>query len=519
MDGLNANFKVFKLLGVDYKNEKPFFPRPSNKQERIYAISDPPHMLKLVRKYFCESYLRHKNDDLRWTYIELLAKRQSAENYDITHKLTQFHINWQLNPMSVRHACETLSSSVADSLEQMLQDGYEEFKGCEKTAKFGRLQDSVFDVMNFCKNKKTDKCFKQPLCAETAEAIEKLFREAKRFYKSMVGHIPIRSKKKGGKPKEKEYRRVPVLSMNFVGFFGFWHNMTSILGLYKDLVENGPLDCFYTFQFSQDHIETFFSLMRSAQGANNNPTHQQFVAAYRSLLICSPHLSAEKTNCVINSTEILKVSSGQKSAVSQNTSESIPKALEIEMDYFAVINSLFDPYSLHCFALAATNVEKNIKRNIRSRPKSGCKECALVFDQNKKICDELIARKMIKTDDLFQPCLSTLNLVKITESIPNYTPSGDFVAFKDMAITIFGLLDTDSLYERSNFNHQTNLTQHQTISNGHGGMTHKDEFIYSIVLELMHLKSKKIGNKITAEEREEALIKRKKKKEKMLAGH
>lgn len=195
----------------------------------------------------------------------------------------------------------------------MENDGYEEFFGSEKTAKFIRLQDSIFDIMNYGETKKTNTRFKQPLCAETINSVEELFEEAKNFYKSIIGHVEIRKKKNEPEPKEKKYAQKDVLSSkSFTGFIGFWHNMTSTIGLYEDLVRNGPLDHFDTFQYSQDHLETYFSLIRSAQGANNNPTYQQFQAAYRSLLICSPHLSAEGMNCVINSTEILTVSSGKK---------------------------------------------------------------------------------------------------------------------------------------------------------------------------------------------------------------
>lgn len=287
--------------------------------------------------------------------------------------------------------------------------------------------------------------------------------------------------------------------------------MASTIGLYNDLVRNGPLDRFHTFQYSQDHLETFFSLMRSAQGANNNPTYQQFQAAYRSLLICSPHLSAEKTNCIINSTEILTVSSDRKPAVS--SSNSIPKVLDIEMDYFSAINSEIEPYTLHMFAIAATNIELIAKRNIKSRSVSACQDCAIVFDENSKIRDDLIEKRMNNTDQLFQPCTSTVNIVKAAECISNQISSNEFVDFQSMAMTIFGQLDIKSLYELSEFD------RHQNKPGKCANMTHKDEFIYNVVLGLMHMKSRKIGSKITAEEREESMVKRRKKKQKMSAGH
>lgn len=512
-DALYANISVFTALGADFKNGKSFFPRPSNGRERIYAIFDPPHMLKLVRQYFSESYLHHENDHLNWEFIKLLAERQGTENFDIGHKLTHNNINWHLKPMSVKYAAQTMSCSVADALEQLSNDGYNEFDGCEKTVKFIRLQDSVFDVMNYGATKKTNKRFKRPLCAETIDSVEELFEEVKEFYEQMKGFVAKRKKKNVPEPAEKEYREVRVFpSKSFMGFFGFYHNMSSTLGLYQDLVKNGSLDRFHTFQYSQDHLETFFSLMRSGQGNNKNPTSQQFEAAYRSLLICSPHLSAEGTNCIINSTEILTVSSGKKPSVS-SSSNIIPKALDIESDFDAIIHSRFEPYILHMFALAATNIERNIERNIKARSVSGCQDCKLVFAENDKTHDDLIAKRMKNTDKLFQPCTSTINIIKVAEVIFKHIESNNVMNFQSLALTVFSQLDIESLYESSEFD------RHQIKSGKHLGMTHKEEFIHSVVLELMHVKSRKIGSKITDEEREESMVNRRKNKEKMLAGH
>jgi hypothetical protein len=47
---------------------------------------------------------------------------------------------------------------------------------------------------------------------------------------------------------------------------------------------------------SQDHLELFFGAVRSAGGFNNNPTTQQFTAAYKCLLLRS-HIEGGKGNC------------------------------------------------------------------------------------------------------------------------------------------------------------------------------------------------------------------------------
>ena len=51
-----------------------------------------------------------------------------------------------------------------------------------------------------------------------------------------------------------------------------------------------------TYKLSQDHLELFFGTMRSAGDFNNNPTAQQFTAAYKRLLLRSS-IQGGKGNC------------------------------------------------------------------------------------------------------------------------------------------------------------------------------------------------------------------------------
>lgn len=41
------------------------------------------------------------------------------------------------------------------------------------------------------------------------------------------------------------------------------------------------MNYFLTYKISQDHIEMFFSAIRSKGGYNNNPTAKQFEDAYK----------------------------------------------------------------------------------------------------------------------------------------------------------------------------------------------------------------------------------------------
>lgn len=50
---------------------------------------------------------------------------------------------------------------------------------------------------------------------------------------------------------------------------------------------------------SQDHLETFFSALRSRGGYNDNPTCRQFQASYKRLLIHNEVIVSPFGNCSI----------------------------------------------------------------------------------------------------------------------------------------------------------------------------------------------------------------------------
>lgn len=147
-DGLKANKTVAELLGADFKKNQPYFQPECQPNKKVYFIFDPPHMIKLVRKYFAEQNLRYKNDDIKWEYLKILAKKQDTDNFSLGNKLTNDHINYENDKMKVSLAVEALSNSVADAIEQLREDGYEDFVGSEQTVEFMRYCNNVLDIMN-----------------------------------------------------------------------------------------------------------------------------------------------------------------------------------------------------------------------------------------------------------------------------------------------------------------------------------------------------------------------------------
>lgn len=248
-DGLSANLTAAEKLGAKFNLNKPYFQSPTYPHQKIYIILDPPHMLKLIRKQFSTNRVYHNGQLVNWSLLETLVNKQSKNNFNLCNKLTNVHIKWEQKPMNVRLAAETISNSVADVIEQLDRDGYEEFTNSEPTVTFIRFFNAAYDILNFGENKKKDDKFKQKLCPNTARHI---FEFAETF-KSYISELEIRT----------NTTSKPALECNQSrGFFGFYYNFISLQGIYEDFVLNGPLDEFFTFQFNQDHLETFFSLIR-----------------------------------------------------------------------------------------------------------------------------------------------------------------------------------------------------------------------------------------------------------------
>ena len=182
------------------------------------------------------------------------------------------HITFHQQKMKVSFAVQALSASVATAIEhcnQVLK--IPDFKGSEGTVKFLRVIDRLFDVMN-----STNFLGKGPKAAlkpgnkdEWSPFLEEAFQYIKTL-KNIRGQLVCRSKQK-------------------TVFLGFMLGIKSCKGLFEDLVEGpgAPLKFILTYKFSQDHLEHFFGATRLSLGCNNNPTAQQFIAAYKRLLMRS----------------------------------------------------------------------------------------------------------------------------------------------------------------------------------------------------------------------------------------
>lgn len=199
--------------------------------------------------------------------------------------------------MKVRLAVQVLSTSVADALEYCEQQlGLLSFQGCAATAKFIRVINNAFDILNSRTLKAPN--FKQTLCPSNIE-------RATEYIDYVIDYI---SKLKF------HNNQLVVESARKTGFIGLIVSLKSGLQLYQTLVVKNKLLLYLPlYKISQDHIELFFSSIRSRGGWNNNPTTRQFIASYKRLLLRAELREGGVGNCVpLEQIPILSVSSGQK---------------------------------------------------------------------------------------------------------------------------------------------------------------------------------------------------------------
>lgn len=269
-DGPKCNIAVTKALGADFANNKPYFLSPTNPSDKIYCIWDNPHMIKLARGCLKHNQLYYQGIPLNWNFIVKLHELQQQRNINLGNKLTDIHINFHLKPMHVRTACETLSNDVADGIDQLRCDDYDDFNASEPTTKYLRICKNVFHILNYkVGHEEAGMGFKKPLNPSTANEIFQYFAEAKNFFEALeIDEKHTRNVVQDGviETITTTIRKLAIKSQNGTPFFGYFYNMIAIEQMYTDFVLNGPLDELITFMFCQDHLETWFATVRSKLG-------------------------------------------------------------------------------------------------------------------------------------------------------------------------------------------------------------------------------------------------------------
>ena len=242
----------------------------------IFLISDAVHMLKLGRNALSELeyFVDGENRLIEWKFIGLLHDVQEEEGLQFGNKLSAKHIEYKRNKMNVKLAAQTLSSSVADSIEFLRKSGDPRFQGSEGTIEFIRVVDRLFDLLNSRNPYAIG--YKKPEWFSTVEkSINYLYSLKDEFGRPLLSH------------RRNTFVKGLIIAAKSV-------KELAMLLLTRDI---SPFKYVLTYKFSQDHLELLFSCVRSSGGFNNNPDVRQFVAALKKILLRTSIRGNKYGNC------------------------------------------------------------------------------------------------------------------------------------------------------------------------------------------------------------------------------
>jgi hypothetical protein len=204
----------------------------------------------------------------RWDFIKELNLLQNEEGLHSANKLRNSHLEWKKQKMKVSIAAQTLSSSVADSLDFCREElKLQKFQGSEPTCRFIRLIDSLFDVFN--SRNLLAKGYKAPMRESNECHWQTLFSSALDYLAKLSD---VSGKKLINSPRK-------------TAFIGLIINIHSFRFLFENVVKTKQMKFLLTYKASQDHVELFFCALRSRLGANNNPSCREFKYTYKRLLL------------------------------------------------------------------------------------------------------------------------------------------------------------------------------------------------------------------------------------------
>lgn len=267
-DGAASNKFMAENLGAAIHNPdklRTSFPHPAT-NEPVFIFLDPPHALKLVRNALGTYKTLYDEDGqiIRWADFENLVKIQEEKGLHLGCKATRRHLNWQREKMRVKLAAQTFSESTARAMRYLRERfGCDSKYSSQGTEMFFRTFNNIFDILNA--RSKFAKHYKKGLQRSNEEFV---LSELVRVKKYILGL----------KDEDKE----PICSSaRKTGFIGFLIGIESLISLYsKYVLTEKKLQYVLPYKWSQDHLEVFFSAIRSRNGHDV----VQFKAAYKRLV-------------------------------------------------------------------------------------------------------------------------------------------------------------------------------------------------------------------------------------------
>lgn len=482
-DGLAANISMCELFGAKFNDElKPVFENPYNGSP-IHVILDPSHAQKLVRNNLASRGILYddQNKKIEWQHIVSLERFSRDNNFGLVHKLNKKHINFQDRKMNVRISVQTLSKSVADSLQFLMDRRIPEFEDVSATIRFIRIFDTLFDIMNSTRIRgDDDMIYKSAINCNNKVEIMSFLQDAQSYIRS----LKVANKQTG-------HKTLVIKSRIKTGFRGFMINIISIIDMYQKYVEEmHSMHSFSTYRLSQDHIEMFFGKIRSRNGCNDNPTVKQFVSSYRMLLHDVDVIISARSNCMqICHSDTLTISSRTQRGKNEPNGISNTETfdLELETDFYEMEQYANDNHLIEQVNLAGiAHIASIIEHRLFSCGQIHCSFCALVFSENEKVDNTI----HISTNKR-RACKSTFQICKVAnDGMKKFLGKTTVNHFNDkICVYVLTQLDHTQIFP--------------TFFEPNHDESHKYFFIKYIVNEFIHIKCTYAARKQTLDSHKE----------------
>lgn len=447
-----------EILGASFERNRlePYF-KLAGDDRNIYIIFDPSHMLKLARNSIgkMKTFTDGNNLKIEWEHFESLEELRVNHEYTHAHKVTEKHMQYDANKMNVRLAAETLSNSVANSMQYLMNEGHEKFSNCSATIKYVRVINDIFDTMN-TKRINEGNILKSAINPHNKTEIFALFDKAIEY----LQEIKLPSGEK------------VIHSVLKTSFRGFVTNMINLKSIYEEYVESNLMDCLPTFRFSQDFLESLFGRIRSLPGCNDNPTVEQFNAAMRKILINDDIKCSEKANCQDSlKIAILDVPSTYSKSSNINTED-------IDSEQFARLQKIKEQYkSSEIMKASIAYLAGEIEQKIANPSLFTCMRCVKIIPENDKIADSIPSQ--------YKPCQTTFDICNVAHKYVQYLRSDSNYTYSQLLSDIGIEYDSDTAFPKTNFE---------------GHESHKKDFVDFIISEYIRTQATYIAKKVTLKE-------------------
>ncbi|KAK3916402.1 Transposable element P transposase [Frankliniella fusca] len=279
-DGAPTNIKFIQMHGK-YNEHDAFLYATNNlaaeEKRPIYFIVDPPHLLKTCRNCLANSFC-HKKCRKLWKNGEEMSWEVFVQIYEFSKtmkfcdtKPTKAHIKLtSFSCMKVIYAVQIFSASVANFLEKYkTHETFQKYQ-INELVKFIRLMNRFFDCMNAkvsnkgsSKKKSSDTL---PYSNVNDERFHFLTGEFLQYFDDWEEDV---KKRLGFTKKEKQRMN---LSHQFLHAIRI--TVHSFVSAIRFMINIGATEV-NGQDFNQDLLEQYFSTMRAAGGANNNPGERQ----------------------------------------------------------------------------------------------------------------------------------------------------------------------------------------------------------------------------------------------------